>query len=59
MAEAILVGGGGSSGVVHVGATAPDDKTLLWIDTNATTGGLKYYNESTSKWEHVPVAYTT
>jgi hypothetical protein len=29
----------------------------LWIDTTATTGGLKYWNESA--WVHVPVAYTT
>lgn len=40
----------------HVGASAPDDKTQLWIDTTASTGGLKYYNGSA--WVHVPVAYT-
>ena len=42
--------------VYSVGATAPADTRLLWIDTNSTTGGLKYYNGST--WAHVPVAYT-
>lgn len=39
-----------------VGASAPANKKLLWIDTNATTGGLKYHNGSA--WVHVPVAYT-
>ena len=39
-----------------VSDTAPDNTNLLWIDTNATTGGLKYYNGS--EWVHVPVAYT-
>lgn len=38
------------------GASAPSDRTKLWIDTNATTGGLKYWNGSA--WTHVPVAYT-
>ena len=36
----------------------PSDTKLLWIDPNTTEGGLKYYNISTSKWTHVPVAYT-
>lgn len=39
-----------------VGTTEPDNQNLLWIDTTATTGGLKYYNGSA--WVHVPVAYT-
>lgn len=39
-----------------VGTSAPSNKNLLWIDTTATTGGLKYYNGSS--WVHVPVAYT-
>lgn len=38
------------------GTSAPGDKTKLWIDTTANTGGLKYWNGSA--WEHVPVAYT-
>lgn len=42
--------------VYSVGAAAPADTRLLWIDTNSTTGGLKYYNGSA--WAHVPVAYT-
>lgn len=42
--------------VYSVGATAPADTRLLWIDTNSTAGGLKYYNGSA--WAHVPVAYT-
>ena len=39
-----------------VSDAAPDNTNLLWIDTNTTTGGLKYYNGS--EWVHVPVAYT-
>lgn len=38
------------------GATAPSNTKLLWIDSNNTTGGLKYYNGSA--WVHVPVAWT-
>lgn len=37
-------------------ATAPTNTKLLWIDTNTTKGGLKYYNGSA--WVHVPVAYS-
>ncbi len=40
----------------HVGTAAPSDRNQLWVDTTATTGGLKYYNGSA--WVHVPVAYT-
>ena len=42
--------------VFVAGTTAPENTKLLWIDTTATTGGLKYYNGSS--WVHVPVAYT-
>ena len=42
--------------VYHAGTSAPSSTNLLWIDTNATTGGLKYYNGSS--WVHVPVAYS-
>ena len=38
------------------GTSEPSNTNLLWIDTNTSTGGLKYYNGS--KWVHVPVAYT-
>lgn len=54
--------GGGSSGgesistPYAIGTTAPDNTKLLWIDTTASTGGLKYYDGSA--WVHVPVAYT-
>jgi hypothetical protein len=41
---------------VKYGDTAPTDTNMLWIDSNATTGGLKYHNGSS--WVHVPVAYT-
>lgn len=36
-------------------AAAPGDKTVLWIDTTAKTGGLKYFNGSA--WVPVPVIY--
>ena len=42
--------------VYHAGTSAPSNTNLLWIDTNATTGGLKYYNGSS--WVHVPVEYS-
>ena len=45
-----------SGAVFHAGAAAPANKGLLWIDTTATTGGLKYYNGSA--WVHVPVSTT-
>lgn len=48
-------GGGGLSSAYYVGDTAPADTNLLWIDTNANTGGLKYYNGT--DWVHVPVAW--
>ena len=37
-------------------SSAPGNTSLLWIDTTAKTGGLKYHNGSA--WVHVPVAYT-
>ena len=42
--------------IFSAGTSAPTNTKLLWIDTTATTGGLKYYNGSS--WVHVPVAYT-
>lgn len=44
------------SQIWYYGASAPSDTKLLWIDSNATTGGLRYYNGSS--WVHVPVAWT-
>lgn len=40
----------------HAGTSAPADKTKLWIDTTAGTGGLKYWTGSA--WTTVPVAYS-
>lgn len=34
-----------------------DNKKLLWIDTNPTTGGLKYYKEGEG-WVTVPVRFS-
>lgn len=42
----------------YAGATAPSDKTQFWIDTTATTGGLKYWDGPSAKWVTVPVATT-
>lgn len=39
------------------GSTAPSNKKLLWIDSNATTGGLKFYKNTSEGWVHVPVAW--
>lgn len=44
------------SEIFYAGTSAPSNTKLLWIDTTATTGGLKYYNGSA--WVHVPVAFT-
>lgn len=38
------------------GTSAPADKTKLWVDTTANTGGLKYWNGSA--WVHVPMSTT-
>lgn len=40
----------------HYGNSAPSDTKLLWIDSDSTSGGLKYYNGTS--WVHVPVAWT-
>ena len=37
------------------GEAATKARKLLWIDSNTSTGGLKYYNGSS--WKHVPVAW--
>ena len=42
--------------IFYAGTSAPSDTTIFWIDTNASTGGLKYYNGSA--WVVVPVAYS-
>lgn len=49
--KALMKGGG-----FIAQASAPEDTSLLWIDTDPSAGGLKYYNGSA--WVHVPVAYT-
>lgn len=38
------------------GTSAPTNNKLFWLDTTATTGGLKYYNGSA--WVAVPFQYT-
>lgn len=42
--------------IYSAGTTAPSNTKLLWVDTTANTGGLKYYNGTA--WVHVPVAFT-
>ena len=48
--------------VWHIGSTPPSNVKLFWIDTNTTTGGLKYLpsgsTNSAANWKHVPVAWT-
>ena len=48
--------------VWHIGTNPPPNVKLLWIDTNTTTGGLKYLpsgsTNSAANWKHVPVAWT-
>lgn len=44
------------SQIWYFGASSPSNTKLLWIDSNATTGGLKYHDGSS--WIHVPVAWT-
>ncbi len=46
-----------ASRILVVGSTAPETNShvLFWIDTNTSTGGLKYYNGTA--WVHVPVGY--
>ena len=39
----------------YSGDEATKRRKLLWIDSNSTTGGLKYYDGSS--WVHVPVAW--
>ena len=45
-----------SGRVFHAETSAPANTGLLWIDTTANTGGLKYHNGSA--WVHVPVSAT-
>lgn len=42
--------------IIIVSSTSPTNLKKLWLDTNSTTGGLKYHNGT--QWVHVPVAYT-
>ena len=37
-----------------VGASMPERTDVLWIDTTAVTGGLKYHNGSA--WVSVPTS---
>lgn len=41
----------------YYGASAPSNTKLLWIDSNTTSGGLKFYKNATDGWVHVPVAW--
>lgn len=43
------------SDIWYYGNSAPSNTKLLWIDSDSTTGGLKYYDGS--NWVHVPVAW--
>lgn len=45
---------------IYIGSTQPASGTtpLLWIDTTASTGYLKYRTSTTGTWTTVPVAWT-
>lgn len=45
---------------IYIGTTAPASGTtpLLWIDTTASTGTLKYRTSTTGTWTPVPVAWS-
>lgn len=42
--------------VFAAGPNPPEETGVLWIDTAANTGGLKYFNGTA--WAPVPVSYT-
>lgn len=44
---------------IYIGSTAPSSGTtpLIWIDTTASTGVLKYRTSTTGAWMPVPVAW--
>lgn len=44
---------------IYIGSTQPASGTapLLWIDTTASTGVLKYRTSTTGTWTPVPVAW--
>lgn len=41
----------------YSGNEATKRQKLFWIDSNTSTGGLKFYKNDTEKWVHVPVAW--
>jgi hypothetical protein len=43
--------------VFHRGTSAPSNTKLLWIDSDANNGVIKYYNPTTQSWTAVPVAW--
>ena len=51
----LLFEGRKSGAIYYAGSSAPGDTRLLWIDTTADTGGLRYYDGSA--WSIVPVSY--
>ena len=46
---------GHSNKVFAAQSAAPEDTAVLWIDTTAKTGGLKYFNGLA--WVPVPVIW--
>lgn len=41
----------------YTGDEATKRQKLLWIDSNTTTGGLKFYKSAADGWVHIPVAW--
>ena len=42
-----------NSDVWYYGAVAPENKKLLWIDSDENQGGLKRFDASSQQWVHI------
>lgn len=47
----------GGSSECYVGPEAPDDTSIMWIDTSGSTPILKQYNSSSSSWVAVSAVW--
>lgn len=57
MIQNAIVYGAGGGGVSYVAQnTAPDDTTVLWVDTG-NDGVLKYYSTEDSAWKSCGLAW--
>lgn len=51
--DSIGTGGGSGGGGYIASKTAPEDTSLLWLDTSNNTAVLKYYDVTNKKWNAV------